>query len=290
MRPSSTAALLAFFIGLVGILAFDALTARMDFMGALPISSVMILAQAFFFGLPTLLYFWRKPEHRPALRLHPIRLSTGLLIGLSALVGTLALSNLAEYWRFALDWMGLPLAQEIAVSPQTSVQLLHVLLAAAIAPALFEELLFRGFLLPSMEPYGPKWAIFISGILFALLHGRIEALPTHLVLGMLLSYLVLRTGSLWSAILYHGIHNAAIMIIIFFANMFPQLEQMPRGSLLVLLFAWGGLLYYALWCGDRRREARRLPRAVQATMPALSVILLAACVVLLLMTQVIALL
>ena len=292
MRPSSTAALLAVFVGLFGVLGYGAITSELTDAGVLTGAPALILVQLLCIGVPPLLYYSAKPRHRPALRMNPIDAGTVALLSLSALVGTFALDNLAAYWHALLRSFGLVLRQDGAAPARTGEQLALLLLAVAFAPALFEELLFRGFLLPSMEPFGSRWAVCVSGVLFALLHGRIEMLPTHILLGVLLSYLVLRTDSVWSAVLYHMIHNTAILAAAFFANVFPKLvPEWARNDVALLLpvtaallIAWGGLLYASLWYDDRRRKPT-LPYAEPERMPVLSAILLASCIIVLLVAQ-----
>ncbi len=86
------------------------------------------------------------------------------------------------------------------------------LLAVTLAP-MVEEVLFRGVLLSALARRwtGPV-AVLGSALLFAFAHlpdldFNFLAMPELLVLGLALAWLRLRSGSLWPAILAHGLHN-----------------------------------------------------------------------------------
>ena len=84
-------------------------------------------------------------------------------------------------------------------------------LAVFVIPAI-EEMLFRGFLLPTVaQRTGPVAAVLVVGLLFGLLHGWQHAGPTF-ALGVLLGWLYWRTGSLWVAVGCHGAHNAVMLV------------------------------------------------------------------------------
>lgn len=87
-----------------------------------------------------------------------------------------------------------------------------LLVVAGVGP-LAEELLFRGMLLSAlMKRMHVGWAVAGSSLLFALVHlpglaYQWYALPNLLLLALLLAGLRLRSGSLWPAVLAHGVNN-----------------------------------------------------------------------------------
>lgn len=91
---------------------------------------------------------------------------------------------------------------------------LAVLLVIALAPAVCEEMLFRGVILHSLQArYRVPSAITITAVLFGLYHmSLIKFIPTGL-LGMLLCIVVWKTGSIYPAMLMHFINNAISVII-----------------------------------------------------------------------------
>ena len=88
----------------------------------------------------------------------------------------------------------------------------------ALLPGICEEVLFRGFLIRFYEGYGKKAAVIISALLFAAFHlDPFRLLPTFL-LGLLLGYLTLRSGSIVNSMLSHFINNAFALVISTFAT------------------------------------------------------------------------
>ena len=81
------------------------------------------------------------------------------------------------------------------------------LLGLAILPAIFEELLFRGIILNGLKQHGKWVAIFGSAGLFALLHGNIGQLVYPFMLGIILGYVVYKTGNVLYSIIIHLINN-----------------------------------------------------------------------------------
>ena len=89
-----------------------------------------------------------------------------------------------------------------------------VLFVIALAPAVCEEMLFRGMILHSLKArYRMPAAMVITAALFGLYHmSLVKFLPTGL-LGFALCYLVWRTGSIYPAMLMHFINNAFSVVI-----------------------------------------------------------------------------
>ncbi|MGA2082947.1 MAG: type II CAAX endopeptidase family protein [Holophaga sp.] len=95
-------------------------------------------------------------------------------------------------------------------------------LTVALAAPAFEELLFRGFLLPwlgeRLEPrLGPRsarlLALVVTAVGFAVMHMQPLGLPTLTTLGLVLGFAFLRTGNLLTCILVHGLWNGGVFLV-----------------------------------------------------------------------------
>ncbi|MBW4483428.1 MAG: CPBP family intramembrane metalloprotease [Tildeniella torsiva UHER 1998/13D] len=108
-----------------------------------------------------------------------------------------------------------PLLQTV-LEEQDGVALLVFFLTAAIAAPLFEEFLFRGFLLPSLTRYvSAGWAIALSALIFAAAHLSLsEVLPLTL-LGAILGFVYTRSRTLISPMVLHSAWNSATMLGLF---------------------------------------------------------------------------
>lgn len=101
---------------------------------------------------------------------------------------------------------------------------LSMLLYVGFGAPIFEEILFRGVVMRSLEPHGKKFAIFLSAMLFGLYHGSpLQSLYAMLV-GLVLGYVAMEHNVLWAMAL-HMFNN------LIFADELPRLlENLPYGA------------------------------------------------------------
>ena len=80
--------------------------------------------------------------------------------------------------------------------------------ASGVAGPICEELLFRGFLLPSLALWLPPWAaVAVSSLLFALWHGDLAGTPALWWGGCLFGWCYAITGNLLAPIVLHASLN-----------------------------------------------------------------------------------
>jgi sodium transport system permease protein len=85
----------------------------------------------------------------------------------------------------------------------------QVLLVLAAVPAVCEELAFRGFILSGLRHMGHKWrAIVLSSLFFGITHLVIQQSLVAALVGCVIGYIAVQTGSLWPGILFHFAHNS----------------------------------------------------------------------------------
>ncbi|PSB29333.1 CPBP family intramembrane glutamic endopeptidase [Stenomitos frigidus] len=104
----------------------------------------------------------------------------------------------------------------IALEGKDNGALILFFVTAAIAAPLFEEILFRGFLLPSLTRYMPVWgAITLSSFIFALAHLSLSEVLPLMVLGMVLGFVYSRSRNLLSSMLLHSLWNSGTLLSLF---------------------------------------------------------------------------
>lgn len=87
---------------------------------------------------------------------------------------------------------------------------------AAIAAPIFEEIMFRGFLLPSLTRYVPTWgAIGITSLVFAIAHLSLAELLPLAVLGAILGFVYGRSRNLLACIVLHSLWNSGTLVSLF---------------------------------------------------------------------------
>lgn len=96
----------------------------------------------------------------------------------------------------------------------SNVSALFLLLTVALAPAICEELMFRGYIQRQVERSARVvWSIVGVGLLFGFFHLRLsQALPLSL-LGMYMGYVTWASGSIWTASVVHLLHNGMQVLV-----------------------------------------------------------------------------
>ncbi len=111
----------------------------------------------------------------------------------------------------------LPIPEEFAevfetlllTSSGDKIHVLLLLFIIAISPAICEEILFRGVITSGLRRVLNGWAtILVVGVLFGLFHMSIYRVLGTGLLGILLTYFVIRSGSILLPVLAHFINNA----------------------------------------------------------------------------------
>lgn len=128
---------------------------------------------------------------------------------------------------------------------------LFTLFHVAVVPAICEELLFRGYVLRNFEKSMiPIVAIIVSGLLFGIYHIRLTQLIPLSVLGMLLAWMTMRTGSIWPAIVAHFANNASAVTL---ATFYPDIAfdesmqgELPPTEFIFFSIILTGLLLYLI--------------------------------------------
>ncbi len=120
-------------------------------------------------------------------------------------------------------------------TPSGSSQLINIIytvIAFAIVPAITEEFIFRGIILADYSAYGVSTAIIMSGLMFSMIHFNLNQFLVFFFCGVVASYAVYITQSLWAAIILHSINN---IYAIFFESILWDVIKSPN-SLIFFLF------------------------------------------------------
>lgn len=99
----------------------------------------------------------------------------------------------------------MPLLESVSGDSDTFSMFLYSAIAAPIA----EEVLFRGYILRSLRPYGKRFAILGSAILFGLFHGNLLQTPYAILVGLVLGYVTVEYSIGW-AVLLHMFNNLVL--------------------------------------------------------------------------------
>jgi membrane protease YdiL (CAAX protease family) len=91
---------------------------------------------------------------------------------------------------------------------------LNGIVVATVVP-FAEELFFRGLGCRAFLLFGSVVSVLATGLLFALAHGILVAVPALGIFGLLLGWLRLRSDSVWPCVLAHGVYNGVGVIVFY---------------------------------------------------------------------------
>lgn len=145
--------------------------------------------------------------------------------------------------------------------------LLNLFMVAFLA-AIGEELLFRGILLRILNNWFKNYhlAIWLTAILFSMMHLQFFGFLPRLALGALFGYLLVWSGSLWLPIVAHFVNNAAAVLVYYFYNKemidttvenFGTLNDTMLFVLSILVSS--GLLFMVYFIGKNRKFQNTQP-------------------------------
>ncbi len=124
-------------------------------------------------------------------------------IGVSAFANIITNNIIAFFENFGIHIKTPPFA-----FPEGIFGFLLSTVAIAVAPALAEEFATRGMVMGSAKEFGQGYALIISATFFSLMHGNLAQIPFAFVMGIVIGFAVIKTGSLLTGVVIHFINNA----------------------------------------------------------------------------------
>lgn len=161
-------------------------------------------------------YFIRKiqnrgPDYLPLNKPADVSLfRSAVFMGMMAM---LICNFMTAYFVVTMERFGFTFDNYDFPSPDTPSGYFWLLLSNAVVPALVEEYAMRGVVLQSLRRYGERYALLVSSIIFALMHGNLTQAPFAFMLGLVIGRLVLETESMWTGILIHVINNSYAVLM-----------------------------------------------------------------------------
>lgn len=185
------------------------------------------------------------------LSLKPVTVRTallGALAGATLWAASLGLMNVQfALWRPPAEYLDYFRALHQLLRPQTLGEGILSILAIGLMPALCEETVFRGVVLPSFARAGPVPGLLGSSVLFALIHvdplGHsvvFHRLPFAFAVGLGLAALRLLTGSLLPSMVAHATLNTITFATVFLSGAASEAMEQPQVLSGVFLLLGGG--------------------------------------------------
>jgi len=115
--------------------------------------------------------------------------------------------------------------------------LVPMLLAVAVAPAICEEIVFRGYLQSTFKNKPLIIMLLANGFFFAIIHHSPQQFFYTFAMGIFFAYIVHATRSIFASIISHFVMNASSVILAWLSLSHPEPSEQPE--LLPALMSWG---------------------------------------------------
>lgn len=219
--------------------------------------------------LPVLLSLWyARINIRESLRLRaagPVQLLAAALTALAVLVLVMAFNTVHERILPVPESMREQFSAFLAPSGERP-GLWLLFFAMAVSPAVCEEALFRGVILSALRRrLGPVATIVVVSVLFGVFHLSIYRFVPTALISLPITYVALRTGSIFPGMVMHGLNNAFALLLGtgLLPDMVTRLFLTPDGNTARQSPALVGSAVLALLCGiillEWSSRGRRVP-------------------------------
>ncbi|MGM9550453.1 MAG: lysostaphin resistance A-like protein [Faecousia sp.] len=152
---------------------------------------------------------------------------------------------------FGLSAVGI--LETVSGSADTFSMFLYSALLAPVA----EELMFRGFVLRTLRPYGKRFAVFGSAFLFGLFHGNLLQTPYAFLMGLVLGYVTVEYSIGW-AVVIHMFNNLVLADLL--ARLTAHLPEVAVSGINLAIFGSCFAAGLAILI-SRRQEIREYNRS-----------------------------
>jgi len=158
-----------------------------------------------------LLLIWKKPrfiKEEIFAKGAPMKAGDFFTILCIFLGGQMVFSLGTSLMELVLNAFGYTIAEGLE-SLQSDPDNFSMFLYAGILAPVTEEILFRGVLQRTMLPFGKKFSIVVSALIFGLFHGNLLQTPYAFAVGLVLGYVAAEYNILWAMVL-HMINNLVL--------------------------------------------------------------------------------
>lgn len=117
------------------------------------------------------------------------------------MAGQFVFSIIAIGMERGLNFIGYTSMEEMAVVTEVSATISMFLYAGIVGP-IAEEIVYRGFVMNMLKPYGKHFAIVGSAIIFGIMHANVHQIFFATLVGLVLGYIAMEYSLKWAVALH----------------------------------------------------------------------------------------
>ena len=130
--------------------------------------------------------------------------------------------------------------------PQGFLNVLLYFVYICVLPPLVEEIFVRGLVLNALKGWGLPFAVFVSSVIFALMHSSLHNFLIYFACGIVLAKVYIAFDSIWPCVLLHFVNNTVSFVQLGFqqkANAQSALFFSIYIYIMAMLLGYAGLKY-----------------------------------------------
>ena len=188
----------------------------------------------------------------------PILVVLAIPVGLAlCIIGSYA----SSYLQAIIESVGFTLSSPDLTIPKDSFGTVIYFFRVTVVAAIVEEMVMRGIVLQSLRKYGSWFAIFMSSMVFGLMHCNLVQAPFAFFAGFALGYFAIATESLWTPILIHFANNLFSTLMSLAVNSLDDTAALALYNLTIIFIFVSAIICSLLFL--IRRKTYALPRIPQ---------------------------
>lgn len=150
---------------------------------------------------------------KPLFSISAVKPKVVILTIVGAIAGSVIVSELARFINLSIHD---DVFYDTYLFEDTTYPFLFATLSIAVQPAIFEEVAFRGFLFNNLKAVANgKSAVYMTGIIFGIIHLQIISLIWLIPIGLAFGYLRNQYNTLWYGVIGHFTYNFCITLFEF---------------------------------------------------------------------------
>lgn len=135
-----------------------------------------------------------------------------LLCIIIAFVCVFGFNNFVSMFDAIFNLFGIKPNTDWGIPINNGYWLVFNILAMALLPAIFEELVFRGVIFNGLKAYGKKQAVIYSALLFSLMHASISQTIYPILAGCVFALIVYKTDNILYSMIIHFCNNLIVVV------------------------------------------------------------------------------
>lgn len=165
-----------------------------------------------------------------------------MFIGFS-LIGSIAL--------MPLEKLGISFPASRLLPIDSTLTLVLYFVFTSVIPAIFEELLVRGEILNLLLPYGRKFAVIASALIFMMMHTQVQSFIPVFGAGVLLACVYLYTDNIFVSMSLHFVNNAYSFVMMYMQQKVNAISAASFAAFAIAVIIALGII--SAFCLKRRK-------------------------------------